>query len=88
MGKYLDFENPNHEKGYTPFYPTRENLKKNIGAKICYVTTKDVDKYRGTFFVRHSVIHSVRYSQLFLGDNGHGQVDIRDILECGIKIEQ
>lgn len=86
MGKYLDFQNEKYEKGYMPFYPSRENLKANIGKKICYVINRDTDKNRGTFFVRRSTIHSVKYNQLFLGENGYGQVDIRDILECGIEI--
>lgn len=87
-GKYLDYENEKFEKGYRPFQITRDNFKQNIGKKICFVTTRDTDKHRGTYFVRHATIHSVRYSQLYLGENGHGQVDIRDILECGIFIEE
>jgi hypothetical protein len=88
IGKYLDYENEKFEKGYRPFQITRDNFKQNIGKKICFVTTRDTDKHRGTYFVRHATIHSVRYSQLYLGENGHGQVDIRDILECGIFIEE
>lgn len=87
MGKYLDFENEKYEKGYKPFQITRENFKQNIGKKICFISTRDTDKYRGTYFVRHSKIHSVRYSQLFLGENGDAKIDIRNILECGIFIE-
>jgi len=35
MAKLLDFEK--EEKGYKQFYPTRDNIKNNIGKMICYV---------------------------------------------------
>lgn len=82
--KLLDFENEKYEKGFKSFYPSRANIKKNIGKKICYVDY--VEPYRGTFFVRYGAIHSIRYSQLFL-DDGNRQVDIRSIIDCGIEIE-
>ncbi len=81
--KYLDFENEKYEKGYKEFYPKRENIKQNIGKKICYVDR--VDPNRGYFSVQYGVIHSIRYSRLFLNDM-EKEVDIRDIKECGIEI--
>lgn len=82
MGKYLDFEN--EEKGYKPFTLTKENIRANIGKTICYVDY--VEPYRGAYFVRYGTIHSIRYSRLFL-DDMNKEVDVRDIKECGIKIE-
>lgn len=81
---YLDFEK--EEKGYKRFYLTRENIISNIGKKICYVDKRTVCKYRGYYTVQIGIIHSVRYSRLLLND-GDNEVDIRDILECGIKTE-
>ena len=83
MSYLLDFENEKYEKGYEKFYPTRENIRKNIGKKICFVTY--VDPHRGFYNVIYGVIDSVRYSRLFL-NGGNDEVDIRDIKECGIKV--
>lgn len=77
----LNFEN--QEKGYKKFYPTRENIKANIGKKICYVDR--IDKYRGYYSVEYGTIHSIRYSTLYL-NNMEKQVDIRDIKDCGIEL--
>jgi len=81
MENLLNFEK--REVGYKPFYASRENLKKNIGKKICYVDF--IEPYRGTYFVRYGVIHSVRYSILYLNDMSK-LVDIRNIKEAGIEI--
>lgn len=78
----LDFGG--EEKGYKPFRPTKENIKANIGKRICYVDF--VEKYRGTYFVRSGVIFALRYNRLFL-DSYEREVDIRDIKACGIEIE-
>lgn len=86
MGRYLDYENQKYEKGYKPFELTSENIKANIGKKICYVRSKNVDEHRGFFNVEYGIIHSKRYSQLYI-DEGHDSIDIRDVLECGIKID-
>ena len=84
MAKLLDFENERYEKGYKPFNPRdKELVKKNVGKKICYVDS--VDRYRGYFTVKFGVIHSIRYSTLFL-DNMEKQVDVRDIKDCGIEL--
>ncbi len=80
MGKFLDFEN--EEKGYKPFNVTKDNIKANIGKKMCYVDY--VEPHRWTYFVRYGVIHSMRYSRIFLNDMDK-EVDIRDIREAGIK---
>lgn len=80
INQLLNFDG--EEAGYKQFFPTRENVKQNIGKKICYVDY--VEPYRGTYFVRHGVIESIRYSILTL-DNGR-TVDIRNIKEAGIKI--
>jgi hypothetical protein len=82
MGKYLDFEKD--EKGYKPFVVNKENIRANIGKTICYVDY--VEPYRGSYFVRYGKIHSIRYSRLFL-DDMNKEIDVRNILECGIKIE-
>lgn len=84
MGKYLNFEN--EEKGYKPFSLTNENIRKNFGKKICFVLNRDVCKHRGYYNVRYGVMHSKRYSMLYI-DEGHTDIDIRDVLECGIEIE-
>ena len=84
MAYLLDFENEKYEKGYEKFYPTRENIKKNIGKKICFVTY--VDPHRGYFTVKYGVIDSIRYSRLLL-NGGNDDVDIRDIKECGIEVD-
>jgi hypothetical protein len=82
VGKYLNFEK--EEKGFELFEPTKENLKANIGKRICYVDF--VEPYRGTYFVRYGRIHSMKYSRLYLND-GDREIDVRDIIECGIEIE-
>lgn len=82
MEKYLDFEK--EEKGYQRFYVNRENVRANIGKTICYVDR--VDPYRGYYTVHYGIIHSIRYSRLFLNNMEH-EVDIRDIKEAGIKID-
>ena len=84
MAYLLDFENEKHEKGYERFYPSRENIKKNIGKKICFVTY--VDPYRGYFTVKYGTIDSIRYSRILL-NGGNDDVDIRDIKDCGIEID-
>jgi hypothetical protein len=81
MGKYLDFEK--QEKGYKPFEVTRENIRANIGKRICYVDY--VEPYRGTYFVRYGTIESIKYSQIYFS-NGNSEVDIRNIKEAGIEI--
>lgn len=78
----LDFENEKYEKGYKKFYAIRENIRANIGKKICFVTYVD---QRGFYNVKYGVIDSIRYSRLLL-DGGNNDVDIRDIIECGIEI--
>jgi hypothetical protein len=79
----LDFENEKYEKGLKPFKVTKENIRANIGKRICYVDY--VEPYRGTYFVRYGTIHSIRYSRLFLDDMVR-EVDIRKIIEAGIEI--
>lgn len=81
MGKLLDFEK--EEKGYKPFYLSRDNINKNIGKRICYVTR--VDPHRGYYKVEYGTIDRVRYNRLFL-DDYNKEIDIRDVKECGIEI--
>lgn len=85
--KYLNFEDDKYEKGYEPFNLTPENIKNNIGKSIVYVTTRDVDSKRGFVSPKYGIIHSKRYSTLYLNDMDR-EVDIRSVLECGIKIEK
>lgn len=82
MGQYLDFENK--EKGFEPFQLTEKNIIANIGKVICYVNRVDL---RGQYFVRHARIHGKRYSGLIISTD-FDTIDIRDIKECGIKIEE
>jgi hypothetical protein len=80
---YLDFEN--QEKGYESLDITRDSFKENIGKQICYVNSRRVDKHRGYYNVEYGIISGVRYNRLFLNDYNE-EIDIRDIAECGIKI--
>ena len=82
MARYLDFEK--EEKGFEQIFLNAETIKANIGKRICYVNKRDIDQYRGYYNVRYGTIHSKRYSTLFL-DDGNRDVDIRDIVECGIE---
>ena len=82
MSKLLDFEK--QEKGYEPFYINKENVRANIGKMICFVDY--VEPNRGTYFVRYGVLHSIRYSTLYL-DDGSREIDIRKIQQAGIKID-
>ena len=82
----LDFEDERYQKGYALFKLSKESAKKNIGKSICYLLKRDYDSRRGYMSVRYGTINAVRYSQLIFE---HGDsIDIRDVLECGIKIEQ
>lgn len=83
MPGLLDFEN--QEKGFERFYVNRINVLKNVGKRICYVDY--VEPYRGTYFVRHGVIHGIKHSRLLL-NNGDSEVDVRDIKEAGIEIDK
>lgn len=85
MGRYLDFENEKYEKGFKPFQLFTENIKQNIGKRICFVTKGDIDPHRGYFNVIHGIIHSKRYSQIYINE-GEDSFYIRDIVECGIEI--
>lgn len=80
---YLDYEN--QEKGYKKFELTKENIRANVGKQICYVDKRTIDRYRGYYNVDYGIIHSVKYSRLFL-DDANREVDVRDVVECGIKI--
>lgn len=82
---YLDFDK--EEKGYEPFELTRSNIRANIGRKICFVDKRTIDRYRGYYSVQIGVIHSIRYSTLYL-DDMEREVDIRDVKECGIEIKK
>lgn len=81
---YLDFENEKWQKGYEPFRLTRENIKANIGKKICYLLSRDIDHARGWFNVRYGRIHSLRRNELFLNE-GHDSISIRNVVEAGIE---
>ena len=82
MEGFLDFKK--NEKGFKPFQLTAENIKKNKGKRICYVLSRDWDRNRGYYKVRYGVIDSKYYSTLIL-DGGNDNLDIRDVLECGIE---
>lgn len=83
--KYLDFEN--HEKGYIKFTLTKASAKANIGKAICFVTRGSIDKHRGCFRVRFGLISGVHYNRVFLNEY-QDEIDIRDVVECGIKITE
>lgn len=82
--KYLNFQK--EEKGYEYFNLTRENIRANVGLSICFVDKRTICRHRGYYHVNYGLIHSIRYSRIFL-DDGDREVDIRDIVECGIKIK-
>ena len=81
MSNLLDFDK--QEKGYKPFKVNKDNVRSNVGKRICYVDY--VEPNRGTYFVRYGVLHSIRYSRLFL-DDMNKEIDIRNIKEAGIEI--
>lgn len=80
--KYLDFDN--QEKGYKEFSITKENVLRNRGKSIVYLTRSDIDIHRGYVFPQHGILYDMIYATLFL-NNGDRGVDVRDIIECGIK---
>jgi len=84
--RYLDFENPKYEKGFKEFKLTTENIKNNIGKKIVFVTSRDIDKVRGYVFPRYRTIFGIKGKRILVND-GHDDILISDILECGIQIE-
>lgn len=79
MKNLLDFTN--EEKGFESFTVNKENVKHNIGKRICYVDHIDS---RGQYYVRYGTLHSTRYSTLYLDDMNR-EVDIRNIKEAGIE---
>lgn len=83
--EYLDFTK--QELGYTRFQLTAENIKANKGKTICFVDKRTIDKYRGYYNVEYGIIGKKHYSKLFI-DEFDNSIDIRNIVECGIKIEQ
>ena len=62
-----------------------KNIRKNIGKQICFVDKRTVDIYRGYYNVGYGILYEIKYSRLFL-DDGNREVDIRDVIACGIKI--
>lgn len=76
MAKYLEFDG--EHKNYKPFSLTRENIRANVGKKICFVI---VNPYSYEF--RYGTIHSVRYNRLFLNDI-YDEFHLKDIYEAGI----
>ena len=86
MSRYLDFENEKFQKGYQLFSLTDKNIKENKGKRICFLLRRDYDRNRGYMVVRYGNIDRKRYSQLIIND-GEDSIDIRDVLECGIKIQ-
>ncbi len=85
MSKYLDFENDKYEKGFEPFYLSKEKVRANIGKRICFVRRWSIDPHRGYYKVEHATIHSIRYSTLYTNE-GNDSIDVRDVVECGIEI--
>jgi len=84
MGRYLDFENEKYEKGFKPFYLSKENVRANIGKRICFVRKWSIDPHRGYYKVEHATIHSMKYSTLYIGEED--SIDVRDVVECGIEL--
>jgi hypothetical protein len=85
MGDYLEYDGK--QKGYKPFQVNKESIMANIGKKIVYLTTQNVDKYRGYFFPRYGVICGMKYSTVYLNDNNN-TFDKRDLVDCGIEIDE
>ena len=88
MSIYLDFENEKYEKGFKPFSLTRDNIKKNIGKRICFVRRWPIDRYRGYYKVEFARMYGIRYSELYINEEKDNSIDIRDVVECGIEIEK
>lgn len=86
---YLNLDDDKREKGYILHKKaTRENLKPFAGREICYVTTKDIDKYRGVYEVQFGTIKSVNFASLDIieqNTNKQKTIYISDIIECAIK---
>lgn len=78
----LDFNN--QEKGFKKFELSKDNIKANIGKRICYVDF--VEKYRGTYFVRYGTIYGLKRNYIVLEADGSKLVEIKKIKECGIEI--
>jgi len=85
MSRYLDFENEKYEKGFKPFYLSKEKVRANIGKRICYVRKWSIDPHRGYYKVEHARIHSMRYNTLYI-DDGNDSIHVRDVIECGIEM--
>lgn len=83
---WLNFEDEKFEKGYKPFELTAQNIKANKGKRIVYLLSRDINSARGYAFPKYANIYEKRYSQLLL-DGGHDSIDLRDVVECGIKID-
>lgn len=86
MSNWLNFEDARFEKGYKPIDLTPENIRANKGKRIVYLLKQNIEAIRGYAFPRYATIHSKRYSQLLI-DDGNDSIDLRDVVECGIKIE-
>jgi hypothetical protein len=84
---YLIFDKPGKfEYGYKPFKLTPESIKANQGKQIVYLTKRDIDKHRGIAFPRFGTIGVKKYSTMYFHDYSDS-INIRDIIECGIKID-
>lgn len=82
---YLNFDK--QEKGYERVYTSAEFFKSNIGKRIVYITSREVDSNRGYAFPKYGIISKVIRNRVIIGD-GSDDVRMWDIIECGIKIEE
>ena len=80
----FDFEDEKREKGFKQFTLSKQNLRDNVGKKICYVDY--IEPYRGTYFVRYGRIGKLKHSTLFLDEECSRSVDIRNIKQIGIEV--
>ena len=66
ISELLDFDNPKFQKGYKWLPLTKESIKANIGKSICLAQL--ADRHRGYVRVKYGVIHSMKYSTIYLND--------------------
>lgn len=84
---YLIFDKSGRfEYGYKRFQLTEKNIKENQGKAIVYLRKQDIDTRRGMAFPRYGTIGKKRYSTMYFHDYSDS-IDLRDVVECGIKIE-
>lgn len=84
MSYWLNFDK--QEKGYERISVSKDKLKSLMGKRIVYITSRDVDSLRGYCFPRFGVVSGFYRNRVLLNDSDK-DVDIKSIIEAGVKIE-